>query len=167
MGACRVRFHAEHRFNGPPRSVASILSDPDFYVELDLPDLSRPEVLAITADDEGTSVRLRYEFEGRLDPVAKRLLGGRTLAWIQEVRLDPSGTAGRLDFGAEADARRLHGSATFLLEQREGETARNLHGEIKVSVPGVGGMAERRIVPGLLRRMDIEAEALNDRLVEG
>ncbi len=147
--------------------MASLLFDPDFYLELDLPDLSRPEVLAITADGEGTSLRLRYEFEGRLDSVAKRLLGGRTLAWIQEIRLDPSGIAGTLDFGAEADARRLHGSATFLLEDREGETARNLHGEIKVSVPGVGGMAERRIVPGLLRRMDIEAEVLNQRLVEG
>lgn len=147
--------------------MASILSDPDFYVELELPDLSRPEVLAITADGEGTSLRLRYEFEGRLDPVAKRLLGGRTLAWIQEIHLDPSGTSGTLDFGAEADARRLRGSATFLLEDREGETERNLHGEIKVSVPGISGMAERRIVPGLLRRMDIEAEVLNKRLVDG
>jgi hypothetical protein len=30
-----------------------------------------------------------------------------------------------------------------------------------VAVPGIGRMAERRIVPGLLARLDIEAEAVD------
>jgi hypothetical protein len=33
-----------------------------------------------------------------------------------------------------------------------------------VAVPGIGRMAERRIVPGLVRRLDIEAEALDAQL---
>ena len=39
-----------------------------------------------------------------------------------------------------------------------------IHGELVVAVPGIGRMAERRIVPGLLRRMDIEAQAMDDEL---
>jgi hypothetical protein len=31
-------------------------------------------------------------------------------------------------------------------------------------VPVIGGNAERRIVPGLLRRLDIEADALDRRI---
>jgi hypothetical protein len=33
-------------------------------------------------------------------------------------------------------------------------------GELFVRVPIVGGTAERRIVPGLVRRLDVEADAL-------
>jgi hypothetical protein len=33
-----------------------------------------------------------------------------------------------------------------------------------VAVPGVGRLAERRIVPGILRRLDIEAGAMDDRI---
>ena len=37
-------------------------------------------------------------------------------------------------------------------------------GELVVDVPLVGAMAERRIVPGLLRRLDIEAAAVDEHL---
>ncbi|MGH9207805.1 MAG: DUF2505 family protein, partial [Acidimicrobiales bacterium] len=43
-------------------------------------------------------------------------------------------------------------------------SVRRIDGELVVAVPAIGRMAERRIVPGLLRRLDIEAEALDDRL---
>ena len=49
--------------------------------------------------------------------------------------------------------------ADFHLEPSGEGTVRRLHGELVVAIPGVGRMAERRIVPGLLRRLDIEAEA--------
>jgi hypothetical protein len=39
-----------------------------------------------------------------------------------------------------------------------------LDGELVVAIPGVGRMAERRIVPGLLRRLDIEADAVDAEL---
>ena len=69
-----------------------------------------------------------------------------------------------LRFEAERDPKRLHGGARFVLTTVADGTVRRLDGELVVAVPGVGRMAERRIVPGLLRRLDIEAQALNVRL---
>lgn len=150
-------FHALHGFAVPPERVAAKLTDPDFYLALDLPDVSRPELL-----EAGDGLlRLRYEFTGTLDPLARSLLGGRRLAWSQEIRLAPGGGGGELHFAAEADATRMHGAARFTLEPAAPGTIRRLEGSITVAVPFVGPMAERRIVPGLLRRLDAEAAALD------
>jgi Protein of unknown function (DUF2505) len=162
-----VRFHVEHRFDGSTEAVAAILSDPDFYLGLDLPDLSRPEVLEHSTDGDEAVVRLRYEFVGSLDPIAQRLIGAGRLAWVQEVRIDQSGALGALRFEAEKNPRQLHGSADFALNPEGTGTVRTIDGELVVAVPGIGRMAERRIVPGLVRRLDIEAEALDDQLRPG
>ncbi|HVC15200.1 MAG TPA: DUF2505 family protein [Acidimicrobiales bacterium] len=170
-----MRFSAEHRFAGTPAQVAAALGDPDFYLTLDLPDLRLLEVHEVdrSAPSGGTEpvpgvtgaetgLELRYEFTGALDPVALRLLGGTRPTWTQEVRLRED-AGGRLRFAAEANPRLLHGAAAFSLE-REGEgTVRRLDGELVVALPVVGGMAERRIVPGVLRRLDVEAEAVRER----
>ena len=163
-----MRFRADHHFSAPPAEIARRLADPDFHRSLSLPDVGRPEVLEVAERDGGPVLRLRYEFTGHLDPVARRLVGSR-LAWVQEVALDRSGRAGTLRFEAEIDPRRMHGQARFDLieEAEEGMgigTRRHLDGELVVAVPGIGGMAERRIVPGVLRRLDIEAEVLEQRL---
>ncbi len=155
-----MRFHTEHRIQGHPDQVVRLLSDPAFYEDLDLPDLSRPELLAHDTSAAGTTIRLRYEFLGSLDPLARRLLGNQRLTWIQEVHVEPRGS-GTLSFGAERDPKRLHGDATFTLEAAGDATLRRIDGELVVAIPGVGGMAERRIVPGVVRRLDIEAEALD------
>jgi hypothetical protein len=157
-----MHFQTEHHIHGDPDRVVAVLSDPGFYEHLELPDLSKPEVVAHDTSPHGTTIRLRYEFVGSLDPLARRLLGNQSLAWLQEVNIDPQKRSGSLTFGAERDPKRLHGNATFVLEASENETLRRLDGELVVAVPGIGRMAERRILPGLLRRLDIEAHALSE-----
>ena len=159
-----MRFHAEHRFDGSVQAVSALLCDPDFSLSLDLPDLGRPEVLEHREDAESAVLRLRYEFVGSLDPIAHRLIGSDRLAWIQEMRVDRSAGTGALAFEAEKDPRRLHGAADFVFAADGSGSVRRLDGELVVAVPAIGRMAERRIVPGLLRRLDIEAGALDDRL---
>jgi hypothetical protein len=159
-----VRFHAEHRLRAAAPAVAALLADPSFYLSLHLPDLGRPELLEQRRDGDEDVVRLRYEFEGTLDPIAQGLLGASRLAWIQEVRVEPGAGRGTLAFHAEKDPKRLHGAATFTLTPDGGGTVRRLDGELVVAVFGIGRVAERRIVPGLLRRLDIEAQAIDDEL---
>jgi hypothetical protein len=173
-----VRFVAEHHFGAPPEAVAAVLADPQFYRTLELPDLSLLEVDGSHGGSpDDASVRLRYEFSGDLDAIAKRLLGGARLVWTQEVRLDGS-TGGSISFSADANPRLLHGEAAFTLEPADGGgdgddghgpgersdsgqgTIRRVTGELTVAIPGIGGMAERRIVPGIVRRLDVEAEAV-------
>ena len=159
-----MRFQAEHHFDGPEEAVAEVLADPSFYLVLDLPDLGPAELLGSSDDGDRAVIRLRYEFVGTLDPVARRLIGSDRLAWVQEVRIARSTSSGSLSFEAEADPRRLHGEAEYTLERSEAATVRRLRGDLVVAVPGLGRMAERRIVPGLLRRLDLEAEAVEARL---
>lgn len=172
-----MQFSAEHRFQAPCASVAGILGDPDFYRSFELPDLRLLDVQELIAagpgdapvvDRVGSTVPavrllLRYEFAGGLDPMAHRLLGGTRLTWSQELRILGI-EGGAVSFEAEANPRLLHGRADFTFE-RDGEgMVRHLRGELEVAVPVVGSMAERRIVPGILRRLDVEAEAVRCRL---
>jgi hypothetical protein len=157
-----MRFAAEHRFAAPVDAVIAGLTDPEFHRGLQLPDLKLLDV-DVQPNQSETVLRLRYDFVGHLDPLARRLLGGRRLTWLQELHLDGSGT-GRLTFAAEADPRRLHGRADVAIEPDDGGTRRRLGGDLVVDVPVVGRSAERRIVPGLLSRLEIEAAALDRHL---
>jgi Protein of unknown function (DUF2505) len=167
-----MEFAAEHRFAGSPTAVASVLADPTFYEELELPDLSLDAVLGDgLGEQSGERVLvLRYEYTGNLDPVARRLLGGERLTWTQEVRLRPVDSRraktvdGSLVFRAEANPGLLHGDARFSLVDDGIATVRRLEGELVVALPVVGRMAEQRIVPGVLARLDVEAEAVERRL---
>ena len=62
----------EHEFPGAPDAVADILCDPAFHTRLELPDLSRPEVVEHTTAGTERILRLRYEFVGHIDPIARR-----------------------------------------------------------------------------------------------
>jgi len=172
-----VLFSAEHRFDAPRGEVAAVLADPDFYRSLELPDLRLLEVRQLPAtlapdarhsaeEPPEAGILLRYEFTGSLDPIAIRLLGGAHLTWSQEVHLR-DGEGGWLTFAAEGNPRLLHGRADFVLHaDRAGAgpgarmTVRRLDGELTVAIPVVGRMAERRIVPGILGRLDVEATAV-------
>jgi hypothetical protein len=159
-----MRFQAEHWFDGTSEAVAALLTDPQFYATLALPDLSQPEVLETSSEAGRSRLRLRYEFTGNIDSMARRLLGERKLTWIQQVDLENSTDSGELTFNAEADPKRLHGSAHFDFQSEGGRCVRRLQGELVVAVPLIGSRAEKKIVPGVLRRLDIEAEAVNKRL---
>jgi hypothetical protein len=156
-----VHFEIEHQFSASRDLVATLLCDPTFQSRLELPDLSRPEVLESSTDGTARVLRLRYEYVGQLDPIARKVIGGRTRAWIQELRLDTATFVGTLSFASEEDAGRLNGKAeVVLISDRGAHSTRRIAGDFHVGVPLIGGTAERRIVPGLLRRLDVEAAAL-------
>src|ERR1019366_3498271 len=121
-----VRFHTEHTFTGSEQGGAGLLSDPAFSLELTLPDLGQPEVLEQRQDAAASSLRLRYEFIGSIDPIARRLIGSDRLSWIQEVRVDRSAGSGALGFQAEKSPKQLHGAATFTLVPTDGGCVRSL-----------------------------------------
>jgi hypothetical protein len=158
-----VEFECEHEFAGTVERVASIMSDPAFQTALDLPDLARPDVVAHDVDGASRRLVLRYRYVGKLDPIAQRVVGNRELAWVQDLRLDVSTGVGVLGFTADGFGGRADGSATVRIVGTDGSAAacrRTIRGEFRIKVPLVGGKAERAIVPGLTRRLDVEAEAV-------
>jgi hypothetical protein len=161
-----VHFEVVHDFPAPCAAVANVLCDPEFHAQLDLPDLSRPEIVKSSANGTSRLLLLRYEYTGQVDPIARRIVGNRKLTWMQELRLDTLTFTGTLAFSAEQDAKRLNGEAAVAITA-VGDGAhcrRRITGDLHVRVPLIGGTAERRIVPGLVRRLDIEAVALTNEL---
>ncbi len=159
-----MRFQVEHRFRAPVRAVADLLVDPDFHRGLELPDVELLDVVDHRDDGEEALLALRYEYVGRLDPAARRVLGGRRLTWLQEVTLDREAGGGRLAFAAEGNGDRLNGAADFVLRAEHDEVVWELAGEVRVRVPLVGGSAERRVLTGVLRRLEIEARRMAEEL---
>jgi hypothetical protein len=156
-----VHFEVEHEFAAGPDRVAEVLCDPAFHEQLDLPDLSLPSVVTNSAEGTTRRLRLRYEYLGQIDPIARKIVGNRKLTWIQELRLDTAAYTGTLSFSAEHDERRLNGAATIVISGRDDtQSRRRISGDLHVRVPLVGSTAERRVVPGLVRRLDVEAAAL-------
>jgi hypothetical protein len=160
-----MRFEAAHEFAGTCAAVVAVLCDPDFQTQLALPDLSLPTVLDAGDDGGKRRLKLRYEYVGQLDPIARRVIAGRDLTWIQELSVDTTTFAGTLTFSAEAAPDRLNGQADLtIVPEGDAGCRRHIAGDLHVHFPIVGGTAERRIVPGLLIRLDVEAAALATRL---
>ena len=160
-----MQFATDHEFPGDPAAVVAVFCDPAFHTALDLPDLSRPEVVADTVDGTTRVLGLRYGYVGQLDGVARKIVGDRPLTWVQELRMDTTTFTGTLAYSADGDAGRLQGGATVTITALgPGHSARHIHGELRVRIPVVGGRAERAIVPGLVRRIDVEAAALAEEL---
>jgi hypothetical protein len=156
-----VHFEHEHDFAGSAVRVAEIMSDASFQTGLDLPDLSRPEVIGAEADGDQRLLKLRYEYIGQLDSIAQKVVGGRTLTWVQELRIDVERGGGTLAFSADGDAGRVHGTATVTITATgDASCHRHIAGDFRIRIPGIGGTAERKIVPGLVRRLGVEADAV-------
>ena len=162
----RMHFQVEHGFPAPRADVADVLCDPDFQTQLDLPDLSRPEVVASSIEGTSRLLRLRYEYVGQVDGIARKIVGGRKLTWVQELRLDTATYTGTLSFSAEEDPGRVNGSADVVILTVDGDATctRRIAGDLHIRIPLVGGTAEKRVVPGLVRRLDVEAAALSKEL---
>jgi hypothetical protein len=162
----RVRFTAEHHFASRPDVVAGVLLDPDFQAHLELPDVALPSVVSSKRDGSLGTLRLRYEFIGHLDPIARRFLGSRALTWVQELRLDTATGDGTLSISVDGEPDRVRGEATVVVGPRGTGSIRRIAGDLRIRVPVVGGTAERRIVPGIVRRLDLEAVAVRAHLGE-
>ena len=160
-----MHFEREHDFAGTVERVASIMSDPAFQTALDLPDLARPDVVAHEVDGTAHRLTLRYEYIGQLDPIAQKVVGGRKLTWVQDLRIDVA--TGRRHARVLGRRRRRsgrrHRDGHDQSTQRRPATRRAggvIDGDFRIRIPLIGGKAEKAIVPGLARRLDVEADAV-------
>lgn len=153
-----MHFRCEHEFAGTVEQVARLMSDPGFQSVLELPDLAHPDVVAHDVDATVHHLTLRYEYIGQLDPIAQKVVGGRKLTWVQDLRVDVATGAGTLGFTADGVGGRADGTATVRITPTGDASCRRvIDGDFRIKIPLIGGKAERAIVPGLERRLDVEA----------
>jgi hypothetical protein len=156
-----VALRARHSFSASSGALFSALADPGYHATLELPDVGPPHIVACESDGDHTTIDVRYEFTGRLDPIARRIVGRDRVAWIQSLALDPGNGRAVLRIVPEARGVKMTCSAVLhFRDDARGGCTRVLDGELRVHVPVVGGRAETSIAPGILRRLDVEAAAL-------
>ena len=157
-----MRFDLEHRFSAPLAAVEAAMVDPAYLAALRLPDVAPPKVLAVDGDDSLVTTRVAYEYTGSLDPIAQRVLRGSEIGWVQEVTLDRTAHRARFTVVPKSHADRLRCSGTYALSEQGEGALRVISGELRINVPLIASRAEKMIVPGLVRRMKLEAVFLQE-----
>ena len=137
------------------------MGDPDFYARLHLPDVELPEVIARTANGDRVDIHVRFTYTGKLDPIARRIVGHDHVAWVQRLVIDAAAHSATLTVSPEVGVIPVTCSGTFVLARMTAGCLRTLDGDLRIRVPLIGSRAERSLAPGILRRLDLEAEALD------
>lgn len=162
-----MRLDAAHRFTAPGDEVCDAMGDPEFYATLRLPDVEPPEVIVRTAVGTRVDVHVRFTYIGKLDPIARRVVGHDHVAWVQRLEIDRASQSCTLHVMPEIGVMPVTCHGTFVLhDAAPAGSLRTLAGELRIKVPIIGGRAEKSLAPGIMRRLDLEAEAL-DRFLAG
>jgi hypothetical protein len=156
-----VKLAASHRFGASAGAVCDGMGDPEFYAGLRLPDVELPEVIARTGDGDRVDIHVRFTYTGKLDPIARRIVGHDQVEWVQQLDIDRSSKACALKVVPAIRTIPVSCTGAFVLRDTETGCLRTLDGDLRIRVPLIGSRAERSLAPGIMRRLDLEAEALD------
>jgi Protein of unknown function (DUF2505) len=157
-----VKLTATHRFGASVDAVCAAMGDPDFYAVLRLPDVEPPEVLVRTEKGTRVDVHVRFTYTGKLDPIARRIVGHEQVSWVQRLEIDAAARSCALSVDPAVGVIPVSCSGRFTLHDTEaGKCLRTFDGDLRIKVPIIGSRAEKSLAPGILRRLDLEADALD------
>jgi len=159
-----VRFRIEQRFAGSLVDVENAFVDAAFLERLGtLPKLGAPTLVHQVVNGDEVQQSVRYRFTGEVNAAVRRVVDPARLTWVEESTLDR--TTHRTTWRIVPDhyPGLIRGHGTFQLsEAADGGTIRVAEGEIRVSVPLVGGKVERAIVSGLEEHAAAEEQVMNE-----
>ena len=156
-----MKLAATHRFTASASAVCEGMGDPDFYAGLDLPDVELPEVIDRTATGSRVAIRVRFTYTGKLDPIARRIVGRDHVEWVQELDIDSGSKSCALKVVPAVGVIPVSCNGTFVLRDAGSGCARTLDGDLRIRVPLIGSRAEHSLAPGIMSRLDLEAAALD------
>jgi len=158
-----VRFRIEQHFGRPLDVVEDVLCDPTFVSRMSgLPKVGRVELLLHEVDGTVVHQQVRYAFAGDLSPAVRRVVDPARLTWVEDSTTDRTTHISRFRILPDNYAALLHCEGTFTLTpEGDGASRRLADGDLKVSVPLVGGKVERAILSGLEEHAATEVELVN------
>jgi hypothetical protein len=168
-----MRFTIDQTFAGPLEAVEAAFVDPAFLEQLStLPKLGRPTLVHRVEAEDGNLVHqwVKYAFTGEVNSAVRRVVDPARLTWVEESTLDRR--THRTTWRIVPDHYRnlLRSDGTFSLApdpaDPDGRTRRTAEGELKVTVPLVGGKVERAIVDGLREHAALEEQVLDTWLAQ-
>ena len=153
-----MKLTASNIFDAPAAAVCAGMGDPDFYAGLQLPDLEAPELLVRTVAGDRVDIHVRFTYTGKLDSIARRIVGHDHVSWIQRLVIDPTTRSCTLSVAPEGGVVPVACTGRFELHDADGgQCLRTLAGELRIKVPIIGSRAEKSLAPGIMRRIDLEA----------
>jgi hypothetical protein len=157
-----VRFTIEQRFTHDVDAVLDTLTDPGFIGQMaQLPKLGRPELLVRRQREHQLTLHVRYAFVGELSGAVRRVVDPARLTWVEESTVDLTSRTSAFRIVPDHYTSLLRCEGTSELVSDGAGSARLTRGELRVSVPLVGGRAERAIVSGLQEHAAAEAELVD------
>jgi uncharacterized protein YndB with AHSA1/START domain len=157
-----VRFRIEQRFRHDVERVEAALLDPAFLARMaELPKLGRPELLGREEDGTEVRMRVRYAFAGELSSAVRRVVDPARLTWVEESTTDRTTHQATFRIVPDHYGGMLRCQGTFALTPSATGSTRLAEGELRVSVPLVGGKVERAIVSGLEEHALAEASLVD------
>lgn len=160
-----MRFTIDQRFAAGVEEVQAALVDPTYLDRLStLPKLGRPTLLERREDGDLVHQSVRYAFVGDLNAAVRRVVDPERLTWVEEATIDRTSHVTTWRIVPDHYGNLLRSNGTFRLEPAGdgGGTRRVADGELKVSVPLVGGKVEQAIVSGLREHAELEQDVLED-----
>ncbi len=153
-----MRFRVEQHLAGSLERVEEALADPAWYQAVAASEsVWAPELLKVEGDDPmRVGLRVRYQFRGRLNAAAARVLDPARLSWVEVSTLDRVSHSIDLRVLPDSYGEKLRVSGTAVLQPDADGTRRVLDGDVKVRVPLVGGRVEGAVVSGLREHAAVE-----------
>jgi hypothetical protein len=154
-----VRFLIEQRFDGLLEDVEAAFLDEAFLVKLaTLPKLGDLKLVRRVDAHPLIHQWVRYRFTGDLAPAVRRVVDPNRLTWVEESTLDTRNHRTIWRIVPDNYSHLLKASGTYELRTANGGnvTLRTADGDLRVSVPLVGGRVEAAIVSGLREHAALE-----------
>ena len=157
-----MRFSVTERIDASRDAIEAALADRSYYASLavEASNLEAPDLLIATVTDGVLHTSVRYRFAGDISGPAAMALDRDKLTWVIDSSIDLSTHEGRLTVVPDHYDGLLRCWATISLVEAEGRTVETIAGELEVSIPLIGGTAEKVILAGFTQHLEREAAAL-------
>ncbi len=158
-----MRFTVEQRFEAPPEAVARAYADPALYdTFVDMPKLTRPEVLSCSVDGQRVTLEIRYRFSGDLSSAARAILDPSRLSWVERSVHDLPSRTTTFVMVPDHYADRFECTGSYRFEADGTGTRRHCDAVIKVRALLVAGAVENAIVSGLREHLAAEVGVVRE-----
>jgi hypothetical protein len=163
MRGSAVQFTVTENIAADRDAVVRALGDPDYYAHLGeaATAVRAPRLLSVDRDAGTLRTSVRYAFDGSISGPAALVVDADKLTWVIETTYDTTAHSGTVVVLPDHYEGMLRCSGTLTLEDSgRGETLETVSGQLVVRVPLVSSAAEKAILGGFSRHLELEAAAL-------
>lgn len=144
-----MRFSNRYPIQHSAEQVWALISDPYFSKESYELANADYDILSESIQGQKRLIQARIRFRAPLPAIAKKLLGREHLSYIQNLELDPQQKKGSWTIKVEGAGSKVQANGHYQILPSGEHSFREFAGEVRVSIPFVGGKIEKEIAKKL------------------